>query len=282
MGARRDGVFRRQSPGLNPDFLSEVVLYALSAADLTMVLALVFFLARNIVKLFVERRRGLPFSRFRAKLVMALLGLTIVPSVLVLLVGGELIRSGTQLWFSQPVDEVLSSAIEIGGDYYREHEGARRRPCGSGLPARSRRRLVSLATSKRAQDHCSGGDPGAPRLVEMYRVATGRRSAAPRGGGVAALPRGHVRALADRLATRVASGSCETADGRTTGRRRGTRPRRRGDPGRLEPPSASSSPALLFAATSRSTPGESRTPTRTTTSCMSFVVRSKACICRSS
>ena len=53
--------FADHSPGLNPDFLSEVVLYALSAADLSMVLALVFLLARNIVKLFVERRRGLPF-----------------------------------------------------------------------------------------------------------------------------------------------------------------------------------------------------------------------------
>ena len=112
-----------KSTQLNPDFLSEVVLYALSAADLTMVVALVFVLARNIVKLFVERRRGLPFSRFRAKLVLALLGLTIVPSLLVLAVGGELIRSVTQLWFSQPVDEVLRSANEIGGNYYREHEG---------------------------------------------------------------------------------------------------------------------------------------------------------------
>src|SRR5262245_52050476 len=61
-----------KSAQLNPDFLSEVVLYALSAADLTMVIALVFVLARNIVKLLVERRRGLPFSRFRAKLVLAL------------------------------------------------------------------------------------------------------------------------------------------------------------------------------------------------------------------
>src|SRR6266511_3833291 len=89
----------RDNPRLIPDFLSEVVLYALSAADLTMVLALVFVLARNIVKLFVERRRGLPFSRFRAKLVLALLGLTIIPSLLVLAVGGELIRSVTQMWF---------------------------------------------------------------------------------------------------------------------------------------------------------------------------------------
>src|SRR6188474_270697 len=106
-----------------PDFLTEVVLYALSATNLTILVALVFVLARNIVKLLVERRRGLPFSRFRAKLVLALLGLTIVPSLLVLAVGGELIRSVTQLWFSQPVDEVLRAASEIGGNYYREQEG---------------------------------------------------------------------------------------------------------------------------------------------------------------
>ncbi len=51
----------------SPDFLSEFVLYALSAADLTMLAALVFVLARNIVKLVVERRKALPFARFRVE-----------------------------------------------------------------------------------------------------------------------------------------------------------------------------------------------------------------------
>src|SRR5687768_2355157 len=115
-------VLADRSTELSPDFLSEVVLYALSAADLTMVLALVFVLARNVVKLLVERRRGLPFSRFRAKLVLVLLGLTIIPSVLVLIVGGELIRSSTERWFSQPIDDVLRSANAIAGDYYRDRE----------------------------------------------------------------------------------------------------------------------------------------------------------------
>ena len=77
----------------SPDFLSEFVLYALSAADLTMLTALVFVLARNIVKLIVERRKALPFARFRAKLVALLLGMTLVPTVLVLIVGSELIRT---------------------------------------------------------------------------------------------------------------------------------------------------------------------------------------------
>src|SRR4029077_4668747 len=80
---------------LNPDLLSEAVLYTLSMADVTMLLALLFVLARNIIKLVVERRRGLPFSRFRLKLLAALLGLTIVPSLLVLVAGTEMIRQTT-------------------------------------------------------------------------------------------------------------------------------------------------------------------------------------------
>src|SRR5260370_31510907 len=109
---------------LTPDFLSEVVLYALSIADVTMLLALGFVLARNVIKLVVERRRGLPFSRFRLKLVAALLGLTIVPAVLVLLAGSELIRQTTTRWFSQPVSQVLTSAKEIAITFYRDREAA--------------------------------------------------------------------------------------------------------------------------------------------------------------
>src|SRR6195256_4232040 len=106
----------------SPDFLSEFVLYALSAADLTMLAALVFVLARNVVKLIVERRKALPFARFRAKLVALLLGMTLVPTVLVLIVGSELIRTNIDRWFNAPMAEILSSANQIASDYYHEQQ----------------------------------------------------------------------------------------------------------------------------------------------------------------
>ena len=56
-----------------------------------MLLALAFVLARNVIKLLVERRRALPFARFRAKLVLALLGMTLIPAVLVLIVGSRVV-----------------------------------------------------------------------------------------------------------------------------------------------------------------------------------------------
>src|SRR5215218_10476664 len=111
-----------RSSTLSPDFLTEFVLYALSATNLAMLVALVFVLARNIVKLLVERRRALPFARFRAKLVAVLLGMTLIPALLVLIVGGELIRNSVDRWFNAPMDDVLSSANAIAGDYYQERQ----------------------------------------------------------------------------------------------------------------------------------------------------------------
>ena len=96
--------------------------------DLTILVALVFVLARNIVKLLVEKRRALPFAHFRAKLVAVLLGMTLIPAVLVLLVGSELIRNSVDRWFNAPMDDVLSSANRIAGDYYRAPAASSIRP----------------------------------------------------------------------------------------------------------------------------------------------------------
>ncbi|MFN7985284.1 MAG: ATP-binding protein [Vicinamibacterales bacterium] len=111
-----------RSPSLTPDYLAEFVLYALIAADLTMVVALVFVLARNIVKLVVERRRGGPFARFRAKLVALLIGMTLIPAMLVLAVGSELIRTSVGRWFNVPMDQILSAANTIAADYYQDRQ----------------------------------------------------------------------------------------------------------------------------------------------------------------
>ena len=61
--------------------LTDVLLYALLAVDSGAAAgALVFVLARNLLKLWVEQRQAAPFARFRAKLVAALLAMTIIPA----------------------------------------------------------------------------------------------------------------------------------------------------------------------------------------------------------
>ncbi|HEX6216858.1 MAG TPA: HAMP domain-containing protein, partial [Vicinamibacterales bacterium] len=111
-----------RTSSLSPDFLTEVVLIALSATNVTMLLALVFVLARNVIKSLIEGRRGLPFGRFRAKLVLALLGMTVIPSVLVLIVGSRVVMTSVDRWFNAPMEEILAGANSIAADFYQERQ----------------------------------------------------------------------------------------------------------------------------------------------------------------
>ena len=79
-------------------------------------------LARNVIKSMMEGRRGLPFGRFRAKLVLALLGMTVIPAVLVLIVGSRVVLTAVDRWFNAPMEEILAGANSIAGDYYQERE----------------------------------------------------------------------------------------------------------------------------------------------------------------
>src|SRR5437763_3833043 len=198
----------------SPDFLSEFVLYALSAADLTMLAALVFVLARNIVKLIVERRKALPFARFRAKLVALLLGMTLVPTVLVMIVGSELIHTNIDRWFNAPMEEILSSANQVASDYYQQrqavladHAARIARALGpadlTGADVRPIRDLLAPeVTLHRVQ------------MLGVYRVrpSTGSLPTLEPVVDVAApqLPPGYSRAPADRLAAQALGGVSDT------------------------------------------------------------------------
>jgi two-component system nitrogen regulation sensor histidine kinase NtrY len=206
-------VAANRSSRLAPDFLAEFVLYALTAADLTMLVALVFVLARNIVKAVVERRRGRPFARFRLKLVALLLGMTLGPAVLVLAVGSELIRNSVDRWFNAPMDDVLASANRIAGDYYRE-----RQQLVTDQAARIARTLAGVDFTN--PDVTRIRDLIAPditlqrvQMVEVYRVkpdGTGTDGLEPVLDVAApAVPPGYTRSIADGLAAQALSGSAE-------------------------------------------------------------------------
>jgi two-component system nitrogen regulation sensor histidine kinase NtrY len=204
-----------RSSRLAPDFLSEFVLYSLSIVDLTMLVGLVFVLARSVIKALVERKRALPFARYRAKLVLALLGMTIVPAVLVLLVGSQLIFNSVDRWFNAPMDEMLESSQRIASDYYHERqrqvseEAARLArtlgpmdlaaadlgPIRNALAAPVNDRRLTLVEVYRI----GAGDDGTPQAVPVVDVA----SAAAAGSVVS-------HASSERLATRAAAGQPDT------------------------------------------------------------------------
>src|SRR5438105_109908 len=197
-----------RSARLAPDFLTEFVLYALSATNLTILVALVFVLARNIVKLLVERRHGLPFARFRAKLVAVLLGLTIIPAVLVLLVGSEVIRNSVDRWFNAPMNDVVSSANAIAADYYQEQQRLVSREAQRMARALS---AIDLNGPTVIVHDVIAADVQQERvsLAEVYRVDPGMRVVPVTDVAAASVPRNDSPAGAATLAERAATEGVE-------------------------------------------------------------------------
>ena len=195
---------------LSPDFQTEVVLYALSATNLMMLLGLVFVLARNVIKLVVERRRAIPFVRFRAKLVFILLGMTLIPALLVLFVGSNVVLRAVGQWFNEPVEEVLSSANQLAADYYED-----RQQTVAAQAARLARSIAPAdlnATDVRAVRTQLTRDVNDRRIevVQVYRIdSVGPQLTVVPVVDVAAptIPQDWPRASADLLASRVANGS---------------------------------------------------------------------------
>ena len=196
---------------LAPDFLTEVVLYALSATNVTMLVVLAFVLARNVIKSLMQSRRGEPFGQFRAKLVLAMLGMTVVPAVLVLIVGSRVVLTAVDRWFNAPMEEILSGANSIAGDYYQERE--RLVADQASRIARSLSRVdLSSADAGRVQGVVAPEVTGQRiGMVQVYRTVRAPNQpldvvsivdvASP------SMPQGWARASADRLALRAASGS---------------------------------------------------------------------------
>src|SRR5262249_48238279 len=58
-------VLLRKSRDFSPDFLASVLLYGLTVLNLTLLLVLIWLLGRSLVRVLMERRRGVLGARFR-------------------------------------------------------------------------------------------------------------------------------------------------------------------------------------------------------------------------
>jgi two-component system nitrogen regulation sensor histidine kinase NtrY len=106
--------FLRQSRAFSPDFLASVLLYGLTVLNLTLLLVLLFVLGRNLVRVLMERRRKVLGARFRMRLVLVFLLMAVAPSLLLVVVGSDLIQQTVDRWFSVDVERILSSSQALG------------------------------------------------------------------------------------------------------------------------------------------------------------------------
>jgi two-component system nitrogen regulation sensor histidine kinase NtrY len=90
-----------------------IVFYALSLLISLLFVALTFVLARNLLKLFAERRMGVLGSKFRTRMVAGALLLSFVPVMVMYWFAYGLMNRSIDKWFSAPVEEVRSDTLAI-------------------------------------------------------------------------------------------------------------------------------------------------------------------------
>src|SRR3989475_8054674 len=101
---------------------SNIAVFALLNLNLIVLLLLVLLLFRNLVKLWFERRENVIGAKFKSKLVLAFLTLSLIPSTLIFLIASNFITKSIEGWFKPQVERPLDQALAVAQTYYSNLE----------------------------------------------------------------------------------------------------------------------------------------------------------------
>jgi two-component system nitrogen regulation sensor histidine kinase NtrY len=107
------------TPPFGPDPDTVALLLTL---DLALLLLLGAVIARRIVALWAERRRGLAGSRLHVRLVALFSLVAVAPTILVAVFSSVFLYAGMQAWFSERVRTAIDESLEVARAYVSEHQ----------------------------------------------------------------------------------------------------------------------------------------------------------------
>lgn len=96
-----------------------ILVLALINVNILLIIFCLFLVMRNIFKLLLERRRGIPGAKLRGKLVLAFIALSLIPTMLLFFVSAGFITNSIENWFNSQVEESLEESLEVAQTYYK-------------------------------------------------------------------------------------------------------------------------------------------------------------------
>lgn len=87
--------------------------------NIVLLLLVAFLVVRNILRLVLERRRGIMGSHFRSRLVLAFVTIAMFPATVMVIVSYEFVSNGIDDWLGREVEESLDAAYALAQIYYR-------------------------------------------------------------------------------------------------------------------------------------------------------------------
>lgn len=112
-----------QIPAIEPNELkSSLLFFVIINTSIVGLGILAFVIGRNVIKLIFDRQEGILGSKLRTKLVLAFVGLTLVPTFILFLLASGLISSAMEGWFGKQVEEIVNSSLEVARDHFETLE----------------------------------------------------------------------------------------------------------------------------------------------------------------
>ncbi len=106
------------SIGLIPS--SNAVIFTIISLNVVLLILVVFLVTRNVVKLMLERRRGVLGTRLRTKLVTAFVTLTIFPTAILFFASVVFLNRSMEVWLSTEVESAIEESMNVASIYYQE------------------------------------------------------------------------------------------------------------------------------------------------------------------
>ena len=202
------------------------LIFGVTNLIILLLILIVYLVIRTFARILMARRSG-GGSKLRSKLVLAFVGLSFVPTILLFVVSTGYINTSIVTWFNSQIEKSLTQSMEVAQETYRT-AGARSLHFGRRIGARisdrrlftpgGRSRLIVLSQQLRYEYGVSrveifsaacglltdGGDVGPelavfppPTVVELKEVMTGRELNRFYSVGTADLVRGIVPVFVD-------------------------------------------------------------------------------------
>ena len=100
------------------------VVLSLLYLDLVLLLLLAALVAKRLVEVWVERRRGLAGSRLQIRLVGLFSLIAVLPTIIVAVFSYLFFSFGVESWFSDRVRTAISESVAVADAYVKEHQQA--------------------------------------------------------------------------------------------------------------------------------------------------------------
>jgi len=115
-------IFVRETQQFSPTTMTNILLASLQIIVLLMFLILLFVLGRNLVKLYMERKRKVAGAHFKTKLVLFFIALTLIPTLLLFFFASDLISRNIEQWFKTPIDKILEDTRSLSEGIYQSND----------------------------------------------------------------------------------------------------------------------------------------------------------------